>query len=225
MTAPGIPERASLPAEIVQGRIVAIGRRLAPGIETEVGEALAAAGVCAFEVTLNEPMEAPLRAIGALRRKLSGRLLVGAGTVLDIDAAARAVDEGAEFLVCPHTDPTLITWAVARGVPILPGAMTPSEVVRAWTAGATAVKLFPASVVGPRFLRELRGPLPDVPLLPTGGIDATNAGAFVAAGAVAVGLGSWLIGDAVPDGVAARAAAVRTAIDAALAPPDSEARP
>lgn len=105
----------------------------------------------------------------------------------------------------PHIDPELVAWATGRGVPAIPGAATPTEALLAWRAGAAAVKVFPASVLGPSFVRELRGPLPDVPLLPTGGVTADNAGAFIGAGAIAVGLGGWLVGDAEPAGVLERA--------------------
>ena len=90
------------------------------------------------------------------------------GTVVSVEAAARAIDAGATFLVSPHLDREIVRWAVDRGVPMLPGAATPTEVLAAWQAGAAAVKIFPASALGPTFLRELRGPFPDIPLQPTG---------------------------------------------------------
>ncbi len=115
----------------------------------------------------------------------------------------------------PHTDPELITWATSRGVPTFPGAATPTEVLTAWRAGAAAVKIFPASAVGPAFIREIAGPFPEIPLVPTGGVSAETAGTYIAAGAVAVGLGSWLVGDAAPDGVGERARQVVAAVTAA----------
>ncbi|MFN8623652.1 MAG: bifunctional 4-hydroxy-2-oxoglutarate aldolase/2-dehydro-3-deoxy-phosphogluconate aldolase [Chloroflexota bacterium] len=209
--------RPALPAQLTEGRIVAIGRRLDPSLVDGVGDALLAAGIGCFEITLNEPEADALGSIGLLARRFAGRLLVGAGTVMSIGAAERAIDAGATFIVSPHTDEALVAWAAARGVPAFPGALTPTEVVRAWNAGAAGVKLFPASAVGPSFIRELRGPLPGVPIVPTGGVSADNAGDFVRAGAVAVGLGSWLIGDGSPDGVRERGLRVRAAIDAAAA--------
>ncbi len=104
-----------------------------------------------------------------------------------------------------------------RGVPVFPGAMTPTEIVAMWAAGATAVKVFPASAVGPSFVREVRGPLRHVPLIPTGGITAEIIGAYIAAGAIAVGMGSWLSGDGDPAGIAIRAAQALDAIRAATA--------
>lgn len=128
-----------------------------------------------------------------------------AGTVMSTGEAADAVAAGATFLVSPHTDPDLVCWAAARGVAVVPGAFTPTEVAAAWNAGATAVKLFPASVGGPALVRELRGPFAHMAFIPSGGITAENAGAFLAAGAVAVGIGGWLTRNADPAVVEARA--------------------
>ena len=105
----------------------------------------------------------------------------------------------------PHLDADLVEWAAARGIPAFPGAATPTEIFAAWRAGAAAVKLFPASSAGPGFVRELRGPFPDIPVLPTGGVTLETAPAFITAGAVAVGMGGWLIGDGDPAGIRARA--------------------
>jgi len=183
---------------------VAVARRLTDENAPQVADALVGGGVLAFEITLNEPVDAALRAIEAVATRTPG-LDVGAGTVLSIDMARLAIDAGATFLVMPHTDTELVAWSVARGVPTLPGASTPTEVLAAWRAGAAAVKIFPASVLGPAFVRECRGPFPDIPLLPSGGVTADTAAEFIRAGAVAVGVGGWLIGNAAPAGVSARA--------------------
>ncbi len=205
--------RPAIPAGLVAGGVVAIARRLDPGAAADVAKALADGGVRAFEITLNDPAPKALRAIeAAASSSAASRLSIGAGTVLSIEAARLAVDAGATFLVMPHTDPDLVAWAAERGIPALPGAATPTEVLAAWRAGAAAVKLFPASVLGPSFIRELAGPFPNIPVVPTGGVTAATAGSFIAAGAVAVGLGSWLVGDAVPAGVTARARQVVTAV-------------
>jgi len=209
------PARAPIPAPVREGRLVAIGRRLASDRTDAVAGALADAGVRAFEITLNEPEADALLAIGIAARRHGDRMLVGAGTVRSIPAARRAIDAGATFLVAPHTDEALIRWAAGRGIPIFPVGFTPTEVHRAWEAGATAVKLFPATVGGPGYLRELAGPFPEIPIIPTGGVSAENVAAFLAAGAVAVGLGGRLIGDGDPAGVRERAAAVIAAIAAA----------
>jgi 2-dehydro-3-deoxyphosphogluconate aldolase/(4S)-4-hydroxy-2-oxoglutarate aldolase len=151
------------------------------------------------------------RAIEAVAGADTG-IAIGAGTVLSIEDAGLALDAGATFLVMPTTDPELVRWAAERGIPALPGAATPTEILAAWRAGAAAVKLFPASALGPSFVRECLGPFPDIPLVPTGGVTAETAGSFIAAGAVAVGLGSWLVGDGVADGVTRRARQVVDAV-------------
>jgi 2-dehydro-3-deoxyphosphogluconate aldolase/(4S)-4-hydroxy-2-oxoglutarate aldolase len=195
--------RPPLPEEIAGPRIVAIARGLAGNAIDEVADGLVAGGIRAFEITLNSPDAVAW--IAAVARRLDGHLLVGAGTVLDVDGAKRAVDAGARFIVSPHTDIGLIESAVALGVPVVPGAFSPTEVLVAWRAGATAVKLFPASVAGPSFIRELHGPFPEIPLIATGGVTIESAPGLLAAGAVAVGMGSWLTGDGRADGIAARA--------------------
>ena len=168
-----------------------------------------------MEVTLNEPHDRALRAIDALASEsASFGGLVGAGTVLTVEAAEQAVAAGASFIVMPHVDEALVQWCERRAIPCFPGALTPTEVHVAWRAGASAVKLFPASTVGPGYLSLLRGPFPGIPLVPTGGVTAETAPAWIDAGAVAVGMGAWLIGDGEPVGVEARARAVRSAVDA-----------
>ena len=132
-----------------------------------------------MELTLNEPEADALAAIEALAAAADELgALVGAGTVLSIESARRAVDAGARFIVMPHTDRELVAWCAARGLPAFPGALTPTEILSAWTAGASAVKLFPAAAVGPDYLSQIRGPLPDVPMVPTGGVSAGDAGAL-----------------------------------------------
>jgi 2-dehydro-3-deoxyphosphogluconate aldolase / (4S)-4-hydroxy-2-oxoglutarate aldolase len=209
--------RSPIPAEIVEPGVVAIGRRLSPGSTTEIAAALARGGLRAFELTLNEPVSEALQELELLNAAIGERLLVGAGTVLSTDAARRAVDAGARFLVTPHTDPAIIDWAVGRGVPIVPGAFTSTEILAAWRAGATAVKLFPASVAGPAALREIRGPFPDIPLIPTGGVTLESIRDFVGSGAVAVGIGSWLFAEPREDIIATRAALAIRAVEEARA--------
>ncbi len=207
-------ERPAVPDAIIRSGAIAIARGLDPASLVRIGEGLAAGGVGAFEVTLNSP-----GAIGALRtlsaRFGAGQLLIGAGTVLTIAEAEAAIDAGARFIVMPHTDPRLIEYLAERGIPAFPGAFTPTEILAAWRAGAAAVKLFPASAIGPSFVREIHGPLPDVPLVPTGGVTLETAPAFIAAGAIAVGLGSWLTGDGEPAGIAERGAALASVLRAA----------
>jgi 2-dehydro-3-deoxyphosphogluconate aldolase/(4S)-4-hydroxy-2-oxoglutarate aldolase len=205
--------RPAIPGPLTAGGVVAIGRRIDAARVAAIVDGLSGGGVYAFELTLNDPEADALRSIeAASRHALGGEVAIGAGTVLSIGAAQRALDAGATFLVMPHTDPELVAWAAARGIPAFPGASTPTEILTAWRAGAAAVKLFPASVLGPTFLREFRGPFPDIPLVPTGGVTAETAGDYIRAGAIAVGLGSWLIGDGDAGGVATRAASVVRAV-------------
>jgi 2-dehydro-3-deoxyphosphogluconate aldolase/(4S)-4-hydroxy-2-oxoglutarate aldolase len=211
------PDRPAIPDQVLGPRIVAIGRRLDPARLAEVAAALREGGVRAFELTLDAPEAVEAIARLTARGDADG-LLIGAGTVLSVDSAARAIDAGARFLDSPHTDPPIVSWAAGRGIPCFPGAMTPSEILTAWRAGAAAVKLFPASAVGPSFVREARGPFREIPLIPTGGVTAETAAEFVRAGAVAVGLGSWLTGSGDPTLVADRARQVVAAL-AGLARP------
>lgn len=177
--------------ESVRGGLVAIFRgdgdveRLASACE-----ALAGAGVQAVEVTLDTP--GALTAIERLAQRFAGRLHVGAGTVLDAEATRRAVDAGAAFVVAPGLDEGTVTRALELGVPVLPGVFTPTEVLAARRLGCEAVKLFPAGPVGPGYLKALRGPIPDVAIVPTGGIGLADVPGYLAAGAHAVGLGSAL---------------------------------
>ncbi len=211
MSAPGSSGRPDLPEPIRRGRIIAIGRGLDPDAIVAVGEALVRGHVGAFEVTLNS--DGALRAISALAARFAPEeLLIGAGTVLDREGAQKSVAAGARFLVTPHVDSAIIDWAVAQGVPSIPGAFSPTEILLAWRHGAAAVKLFPASVVGPAFVREFRGPFRDIPLVPTGGVTLESAPAFIAAGAVAVALGGWLMGNGDPRGIERRAAQVVAAV-------------
>ena len=203
------PAVAPLPASIVTHRVVAVARRLDATSAVRLADALLAGGVRVLEVTM-EGGDGPA-AIGAARAR---GLEVGAGTVLTVEEADAAVAAGATFLVSPHLDAGLVAWANARGVPFLPGAFTPTEVLAAHRAGAAAVKVFPASIGGPGHLAALRAPFPGIPLVPTGGVDATTVGAFLAAGALAVGVGGWLTGHDEPGVVTARAEALLAAIGA-----------
>lgn len=206
-------DRPAIPELIRERRVIAVGRHIEAKAAPRIGEALVVGGVRAIELTLNAPEEEALSAIAALARR-GGELgaLVGAGTVLSIGAAKRAVEAGASFIVSPHADPELVAWCALNGVPSFPGGLSPTEVLAAWRAGASAVKLFPAATVGPGYLAQLAGPYPDIEIVPTGGVTAENASAWIAAGAVAVGMGSWLIGDGEPSGVTERARLVSAAV-------------
>jgi 2-dehydro-3-deoxyphosphogluconate aldolase/(4S)-4-hydroxy-2-oxoglutarate aldolase len=214
-----VPSRPPIPDGLRSGGVVAIARRVSAATAPGIAGALALGGVRAFEITLNEPEADALRAIEAVASAgvagAEGALAIGAGTVLSVDAAERAVGAGATFLVMPHMDPTIVRWAAERAIAAFPGAGSATEVLAGWRAGAAAIKVFPASALGPSFVRELRGPFPDIPLVPTGGVTATNAGEFITAGALAVGLGSWLVGDGEAGGITTRARQVVEAVAAA----------
>ena len=212
------PTRPAIPAGLAAGGVVAIARHINAAKVAAIAGALADGGVRALELTLNDPEADALRAIesAAIAAPRLG-LEIGTGTVLKVESAGRAMDAGATFLVMPHLDAAIVTWAAERGIPALPGCATPTEVLAGWAAGAAAIKVFPASSLGPSFVRELRGPFPSIPLVPTGGVTLETIPAFVAAGAVAVGLGSWLLGDGAPTGIRERAAAAVAAVKAARA--------
>jgi 2-dehydro-3-deoxyphosphogluconate aldolase / (4S)-4-hydroxy-2-oxoglutarate aldolase len=180
--------------------VVAILRAGDAGRFLEVGRVLYEGGVRAIEVTLTS--RGALEAFGRLREELPGDALLGVGTVRSAADAERALDVGATYLVAPDFRPEMVAFAVERGIPVVPGALTPTEVAATWAAGATAVKVFPVSAVGgPGYVKAIRAPLPEVPLVPTGGVGVDDVGAYLAAGAVAVGIGSPLLGDAGdPDG-------------------------
>jgi 2-dehydro-3-deoxyphosphogluconate aldolase / (4S)-4-hydroxy-2-oxoglutarate aldolase len=175
--------------------VVAILRAADAGRFVQVGQVLYEAGVRAVEVTLTS--SGALEAFGRLRDELPGDALLGVGTVRSVADAEAAVGAGAAYLVAPDFRPEVVAWAVERGVPAVPGALTPTEVAAAWAAGATAVKLFPVSAAGgPAYLKAVRAPLPEVPLVPTGGVGLGDIGVYLAAGAAAVGIGGPLLGDA-----------------------------
>jgi 2-dehydro-3-deoxyphosphogluconate aldolase/(4S)-4-hydroxy-2-oxoglutarate aldolase len=179
--------------------IIAILRHTDSTRALESAEALLAGGVEVVEVTLNTA--GAFEMISALSRHFGERAVIGAGTVLDADQALMSIESGAQFLVSPHTDSGVVEIADSMGCPVVPGAFTPTEIVRAWRLGADLVKVFPVGSVGPRYIRDIRAPLPDVPLVPTGGVTLDNAAEFIAAGAHALGLGSDLVN---PSAVAAR---------------------
>ena len=185
-------------------RVVAVIRAASADAALGLARALVRGGVTGIEITFSTPGAAD--AIRRARRELPDALL-GAGTVLTEAELVAACDAGTSFLVSPHFDPALVAAARARGVPFLPGALTPTEIVRAWQGGATCVKLFPGSAVGPGYLRAIRGPLPEIPIMPTGGVDLDNLRDWLSAGAVAVGMGGKLAAGT-PEEVEAAARAV-----------------
>lgn len=171
--------------------VVAVVRAADPAGLLDALDALAAGGVTIAEVTFTIP--AALEVIRAAVERFQGRVLVGAGTVLDAETARAAILAGAEFLVSPVATPAVIRIARRYGKVMVPGAFTPTEVLTAWELGADVVKIFPAEVAGPAFFRAMRGPLPQIPMMPSGGVDLTTAAEFLAAGAACLSVGGQLV--------------------------------
>jgi len=157
----------------------------------DLAGALVDGGVLALEVTMTVP--GAVDVIRALAPTLPDGVRLGAGTVVDGPTALACVDAGASFVVSPVFRRSVLEACRAKGVPVLPGCYSPTEILDAWDAGADIVKVFPATSVGPQFLKDIRGPLPEVKLMPTGGVTVDSAGTWIEAGATAVGIGSALI--------------------------------
>jgi 2-dehydro-3-deoxyphosphogluconate aldolase/(4S)-4-hydroxy-2-oxoglutarate aldolase len=171
--------------------VVAVIRMKEPEKLRAVVDALAAGGVRALEVTMTVPRA--IEMIGELAPALPDDFLLGAGTVLDAETARLAILAGARFVVGPVFRPDVVSLCHRYDVAALPGCFTPTEILAAWEAGADIVKVFPATALGPGFFKDVRGPLPQVKLMPTGGVTIENAGEWIKAGAVAVGVGTALL--------------------------------
>jgi 2-dehydro-3-deoxyphosphogluconate aldolase/(4S)-4-hydroxy-2-oxoglutarate aldolase len=156
-----------------------------------VVDALAAGGVRALEVTMTVPRAVEI--IRELAPALPEGFLFGAGTVIDADTAHAVIDAGATFVVGPVFRPDVVAACRARNVAAIPGCFSPTEILTAHEAGAEIVKVFPATMLGPQFIKDVRAPLPQLKLMPTGGVTLDNAGEWIRAGAVAVGVGSALV--------------------------------
>lgn len=180
-----------LTAELKREKIVAIVRGITREQADFVGEGLTQGGIRFMEVTMNT--KGALHMIQDWRTRYDGAVYIGAGTVLDVEMAKEAVSAGAQFLISPNTDLSVIEYALDQGIDVWPGAMTPTEIVAAYAAGAEVVKLFPMASLGLSFIRELQGPLNHIPLLATGGVTLDNLADYFNEGAVAVGLGSALL--------------------------------
>ena len=157
----------------------------------QISRALLAGGITTIEFTLTN-LHA-LEVIRPVQQELPENMLVGAGTVLDAENARRSIAAGAQFLVTPVLLPEVIAVGRGEGVPVICGAWTPTEILSAWRAGADLVKVFPAGVLGPAYIKDILGPLPDLLLVPTGGINLDNCAAFLAAGAYTVAIGGKLV--------------------------------
>jgi 2-dehydro-3-deoxyphosphogluconate aldolase / (4S)-4-hydroxy-2-oxoglutarate aldolase len=183
--------RESTLQRILDGGIVAVVRSESGESLAKVVAALAEGGVIAAEVTFTVPDAVDV--IRQVRRELGDAVVLGAGTVLDPETARAALLAGAEYIVSPIVNLDVIRLCRRYDKVVMPGAFTPTEVVSAWEAGADVVKIFPADVGGAAYLKALRGPLPQIRLMPTGGVDLTTAESFLKAGACCLGVGSALV--------------------------------
>lgn len=195
-----MPPYLPVPSEIIESRLVAVLRAPIPDHVAEAARKLVSCGVRCIEVTLTTP-----HALGVIEELAAdggtGEAVIGAGTVVTRQQADDAVAAGATYLLSPLFAPEVVEAGIAKGVPVIPGAATPTEIAAAWRSGCAAVKVFPAaSLGGPSFIRSVREPLPDVALLPTGGIREGDVVEYLKAGAIAVGVGSPLTGSSLTSG-------------------------
>ncbi|MGM0921417.1 MAG: bifunctional 4-hydroxy-2-oxoglutarate aldolase/2-dehydro-3-deoxy-phosphogluconate aldolase [Bacillota bacterium] len=177
--------------EIRNRGVVAVIRGATPESIISIGNALKDGGVTALEITMETPRAASV--IEAAAAYFGDEVLVGAGTVLDPETARMAILSGAKFIFSPTVRKETITMAKRYGVISVPGAFTPTEILTAYEYGADLIKVFPADAFGPSYLKNIAGPLPHIPLMPTGGVDLHNTADYMKAGAVAVGVGSTLV--------------------------------
>jgi 2-dehydro-3-deoxyphosphogluconate aldolase/(4S)-4-hydroxy-2-oxoglutarate aldolase len=184
-------DRTSVIAAIERAGIVAVIRIKEPAKLRAVVDAISEGGVRALEVTMTVPGAVDL--IRDLAPTMPSGFLLGAGTVIDAETANRVIDAGARYVVSPVFRREVITACHRRNVPAMPGCLTPTEILDAWDAGADVVKVFPATALGPGYIKDVRAPLPQVKLMPTGGVTVDNAGEWIRAGAVAVGVGTALL--------------------------------
>lgn len=185
------------------------GKSAAEAVETSL--ALIRGGITGIELTYTTPDCAA--AVRQLKEQVDGSVCVGVGTVRSVEQIEWAVEAGAEFAVSPHFEPDLIIAALETNLPYLPGAITPTEMVQCFDSGAAAVKIFPANLVNPAYLKAIAAPLPDIPLMPTGGISPDNFIPWLEAGAVAVGMGGNLLKGSLAD-IEATARAVSASLAA-----------
>ena len=176
---------------LVETGVVAVIRTQDGDELVSICEALVEGGIVGVEITMTSP--GATEAIYKASKVLRGRAIIGAGSILDPETARIAMLAGADFLVSPITNMDVIAMGKRYGKIVIPGAYTPTEILTAWEGGADVVKVFPATRLGPSFLKDVRGPLPQVKLTPTGGVDINNLGEFLKAGAVFVGVGSALV--------------------------------
>lgn len=176
---------------ILSSKVIAVIRMSDTDKLAKVTEAIKQGGVKALEITMTTP--AAIEIIAAMAKRKSADVLVGAGTVLDPETAAQAIHAGADFVVSPVTNFEMIRVCRRYDTFVAPGAFTPTEILAAWERGADVVKVFPATSVGPKYFKDIKGPLPQVRLMPTGGVSIENAREFIANGACCVAIGTALL--------------------------------
>jgi len=203
---------------LLDSRVIAVLRAAHAREYEPVIEALVRGGVVSIELTLSTA--GVFEELPQLQARFGDEVEIGVGTVTTLADATTALDAGAAYLVTPITDPAVVALSVARGVPVFPGGLTPTELFAGWSGGATAVKVFPASVVGEEYLSMLRGPFPALEVIPSGGVGVEDSARWIAAGALAVSVGGPLLGDAFKGGDLAaltdRAARLRYVVGEAM---------
>ncbi|WP_077325575.1 bifunctional 4-hydroxy-2-oxoglutarate aldolase/2-dehydro-3-deoxy-phosphogluconate aldolase [Virgibacillus siamensis] len=182
--------------QILDYKLVAVVRGAYPDDVMPIAEALYDGGIRIMEITMDTPRVETV--IGELNSAFNGEMVVGAGTVLDPESAKTAIMAGAKFIFSPTVNSETIKMTKRYGVVSIPGAMTPTEILTAYEHGADLIKVFPAGVMGPGYLKDVHGPMPYVPLMPTGGVNVSNVREYFEKGAVAAGLGSALVKTASP---------------------------
>jgi 2-dehydro-3-deoxyphosphogluconate aldolase / (4S)-4-hydroxy-2-oxoglutarate aldolase len=177
--------------KIQETGVIAVIRQLPEEKASYLAEALISGGVRALEITVENKQAYSI--IEYLSNKYKDEIVVGAGTVLDSSSAQLAINKGADFILSPNFNPEVVKTTLRYGKVAVPGVMTPTEMMAAMESGADMVKVFPASVLGIQFIKDVKGPFPQIPIIPTGGINLNNVGAFMEAGVEAVGAGGSLI--------------------------------
>lgn len=188
------PARVEPSATLLANPVIAVLRAPHATDYYAVAEALSEGGIQSIELTLSTPET--LEHVRPLAQRLGAQVEIGVGTITTLNEACRAIDAGARFLVTPVVDPRIISLSVEHGLPVFPGGLTSTELLSAWRAGATAVKIFPAETVGPQYGLHLRGPFPGLRFVPSGGVTLESIPPWLNAGATAVSVGGPLVGDA-----------------------------
>lgn len=184
--------KAEITKRIVDVGIVPVVRAASAAQAIAAAEAVCAGGITVVEVTMTVP--GAVEAIAQLVKTLGSAVVVGAGTVLNAESARRCLDAGAQFLVSPGFDLETVKFANSQGLPMMAGALSPTEVITAWNAGSDFVKVFPCgNVGGAKYIKALKGPLPQIPMVPTGGVNLNTTAEFIQAGSAAVGVGGELV--------------------------------